>query len=32
MSPNEVFTHMPESTFTAMLADLFENEKVLYKA
>jgi len=23
---------MPESTFTAMLADLFENEKVLYKS
>ena len=31
MSPNDVFVQMPESTCTAMLADLFENEKPLYK-
>ena len=31
MSPNEVFVQMPESTFSAMLADIFENEKQLYK-
>jgi hypothetical protein len=31
MSPNDVFAQMPESTCSAMLADLFENEKPLYK-
>src|SRR5580693_219865 len=31
MSPNDVFNQMPESTCTGMLADLFENEKQLYK-
>jgi len=31
MTPNEIFVQMPESTCTAMLADLFENEKPLYK-
>jgi hypothetical protein len=31
MSPNDVFVQMPESTCTGMLADLFENEKPLYK-
>jgi len=31
MSPNDLFAQMPESTCTAMLADLFENEKPLYK-
>ena len=32
MSPNEVFVQMPESTFSSMLADLFENDKSLYKS
>lgn len=31
MSPNDLFVQMPESTCTAMLGDLFENEKALYK-
>jgi hypothetical protein len=31
MSPNDIFVQMPESTASAMLADLFENEKLLYK-
>src|SRR5208282_2766402 len=31
MSPNDVFVQMPESTCTAMLGELFENEKPLYK-
>ena len=31
MSPNEVFAKMPESTFSSMLSDIFENEKPLYK-
>jgi hypothetical protein len=31
MSPNDIFVQMPESTSAAMLADLFENEKPLYK-
>ena len=31
MSPNEIFARMPETTFSGMLADLFENEKQLYK-
>lgn len=31
MSPNDIFSQMPESTCTAMLADMFENEKPLYK-
>ena len=31
MTPNDLFIQMPESTSTAMLADLFENEKLLYK-
>jgi hypothetical protein len=31
MSPNDVFIQMPESTCAALLADLHENEKPLYK-
>jgi len=31
MSPNELFTQMQGSTCTAMLSDIFENEKPLYK-
>jgi len=31
MSPNDIFVQMPESTSSSMLADLFENEKALYK-
>ena len=31
MSPNDIFVQMPGSTSAAMLADLFENEKALYK-
>jgi hypothetical protein len=31
MSPNDIFAQMPESTSSSMLADLFENEKPLYK-
>ena len=31
MSPNEVFAQMPESTFSSMISDIFENEKPLYK-
>ncbi len=31
MSPNDVFVRMPESTCSAMLSDIFENEKSLYK-
>jgi hypothetical protein len=31
MSPNDIFSQMPESTSTAILSDIFEHEKVLYK-
>jgi hypothetical protein len=31
MSPNEIFAHMPESTCTTMLGEMFEHEKPLYK-
>lgn len=31
MSPNDIFAQMPETSFTSMVADLFENEKPLYK-
>lgn len=31
MSPNEIFLQMPESTCSALLGEMFENEKPLYK-
>jgi hypothetical protein len=31
MSPNDIFVQMPETTCAAMLAEMFENEKPLYK-
>ena len=31
MTPNDIFVQMPESTCAAILADMFENEKPLYK-
>ena len=31
MTPNEIFARMPESTTSAMLGELLENEKPLYK-
>ncbi len=31
MTPNEIFLHMPESTSAALLGEMFENEKPLYK-
>jgi hypothetical protein len=31
MSPNDIFVQMPESTCTALLGEMFESEKPLYK-
>jgi hypothetical protein len=31
MTPNDIFVQMPESTCAAMLAEMFESEKPLYK-
>jgi hypothetical protein len=31
MSPNDIFVQMPESTSTAMLTEILDNEKPLYK-
>jgi hypothetical protein len=31
MTPNEIFLQMPESTCTTLLAEIYENEKPLYK-
>jgi hypothetical protein len=31
MTPNDIFIQMPESTCTALLGEIYENEKPLYK-